>query len=376
MASSVVAVAGIRSSSARFYAFVRIVVGAIALAAVSRYLLKAVAYPDTGFEPWHAVAMALWALFAVAVLMGWRARLAAVAAGIAGVVMVTTGHEFFNNNHVYLTTVCMGLVAFSDCERFYALRPRAGLPDEWPRWMMRIQLSVVYGFAGLQKVNSEFLSGDALNAYLSMAVGPLAPISHALSGTAIVQPMAYSVVIVEVGMALLVWSRRTRALVFGMAIPLHVCMLLVPWNTLEFIGVALFAVLTFTLLSAWVDAAPRARLVVWDDSCSFCKRCVSIGQRLDVWGAVRWVGSSSPAAYDGTGVTPDAAAFALQLVEPDGRVRSGYDAVRGVLEVVLGGFLIAPWMALPPVARIGERVYRHVAESRTCAVDTRHAEAA
>jgi predicted DCC family thiol-disulfide oxidoreductase YuxK len=277
---------------------------------------------------------------------------------------------------MYLTTVCMGLVAFSDCERFYALRPRAGLPDEWPRWMMRIQLSVVYGFAGLQKVNSEFLSGDALNAYLSMAVGPLAPVSHALSGSAIVQPMAYSVVAIEVGMALLVWSRHTRALVFGTAIPLHVGMLLVPWNTLEFIGVVLFALLTFTLLSAWVEAAPRGRFVVWDDSCSFCARCVTWGKRLDVWGAVRWVGSSSPAAYDGTGVTPEAAAFALQLVEPDGSVRSGYHAVRGVLEVVPGGFLIAPWMALPPVARIGERVYRHVAESRTCAIDARHAEAA
>jgi predicted DCC family thiol-disulfide oxidoreductase YuxK len=363
-------------SPSRFYACVRIVIGVVALGATTRYLIKATAYEDTGFESWHAAAMLVWAILAVAVVLGWRARVAAVAATITGAVMVTAGAEFFNNNHMYLATICMGLVAFSDCERFYALRPRAGLPDEWPRWMMRIQLSVVYGYAGLQKVNSEFLSGDALDAYMSQAVGPLAPLAHALSGSAIVVPMAYSVVLVEVGMALLVWSKRTRPLVFATAIPLHIAMWLVPYNTIEFLGVVLFAILTFTLLSAWVDAVPRARLVVWDDTCTFCRRFVTAVQRVDAWGALRWQGSSSPSAYDGTGVTPEAAALALQLVEPDGRVLSGFAAVRGIAAVTPLGFLIAPWLALAPVARAGEAVYRRVAARRTCAVDLPHAEAA
>ena len=173
--------------------------------------------------------------------------------------MVIAGAEFFNNNHMYLVTVCMGLVAFSDCERFYAVRPRAGLPDAWPRWMMRIQLSVVYGYAGLQKVNSEFLSGDALNGYMSMAIGPLAPVAHALTGTALVQPMAYSVVLVELAMALLVWWKRTRPIAFGVALPLHLAMLLVAYNGIELYGIVLFAVLTFTLLGAWVDAVPARK---------------------------------------------------------------------------------------------------------------------
>ena len=369
-------VAGLEAPGARFYAFARIVIGAVALGAASRYVIKAAFYSDSGFEGWHIAALMIWSVLALAVLIGWRARLAAIGALGCGAVMVTAGAGFFNNNHMYLTTVCMGLVAFSDCERFYAMRPRAGLPDEWPRWMMRIQLSAVYGYAGLQKLNGEFISGDALDSYMAMTVGPLAPLAHALSGTAVVVPMAYSVVIVELGMALLVWSKRTRPLVFGVALPLHIAMLLVAYNGIELYGIVLFAILTFALLSAWVDAAPRARLVVWDDTCSFCRRGVRIGRWLDVWGAIRWVGSSSPAAYNRTGVTPEAAAFAMQLVEPDGRVRSGYHAVRGILEVVPGGFLLAPWMALPPVARVGEVIYRRIAERRTCAVDASHAEAA
>jgi predicted DCC family thiol-disulfide oxidoreductase YuxK len=283
--------------------------------------------------------------------------------------MVTAGAEFFNNNHMYLVTVCMGLVAFSDCERFYAVRPRAALPDVWPRWMMRIQLSVIYGYAGLQKINPEFLSGDALDGYMSMAIGPLAPVAHALSGTAIVQPMAYSVVVVELAMALLVWSKRTRSVAFGVAVPLHIAMLLVAYNGIELYGIALFAVLTFTLLSSWVDAAPGARLVVWDDTCSFCKRFAGVVQRVDAWGGLRWQGSSAPAAYSGTGITAETASQAIQLVEPDGRVRSGFGAVTGILTVLPGGFLIAPWLALPPAARLGERAYRSVAARRTCSID-------
>ena len=369
MANSTIDNRGQDSPDARFYALTRIVVGLVALGATGRYAIKAATYEDTGFEPWHAGAMLIWALLAGAVVLGWRGRMAAVGAMLTGAVMVTAGAEFFNNNHMYLTTVCMGLVAFSDCERFHAVRPRAGLPDAWPRWMMRIQLSVVYGYAGLQKINPEFLSGDALDAYMSMAIGPLAPAAHALSGTALVQPMAYSVVMVELAMALLVWSKHTRAVAFAVALPLHIAMLLVAYNGIELYGIVLFAVLTFTLLSAWVDAAPGARLVVWDDTCSFCKRFVGAVQRVDVWGGLRWQGSSVPADYAGTGITREIASQAIQLVEPDGRVRSGFDAVTGILAVLPGGFLIAPWLALPPVARLGDKAYGHVAARRTCAVD-------
>ena len=357
------------SPDARFYAFTRIVVGLVALGATSRYAIKAATHEDTGFEPWHAAAMVVWALLAIAVIVGWRARLAAVGGMLTGAVMVIAGAEFFNNNHMYLATVCMGLIAFSDCERYYALRPRAGLPDVWPRWMMRIQLSVVYGYAGLQKVNAEFLSGDALNGYMSMAIGPLAPVAHTLSDTALVQPMAFSVVLVELAMALLVWSKRTRTIAFGVALPLHAAMLLVAYNGIELYGIVLFAVLTFTLLGAWFDPVPAARLVVWDDNCSFCRRFSRAVQRIDAWGALRWQGSSAPMAYAGTGVTVEAASQAIQVVEPNGRIRSGFDAVTGILAVLPGGFLIAPWLALPPVARIGEKTYGHVAARRACAVE-------
>ena len=112
--------------------------------------------------------------------------------------------------------------------------------------------------------------------------------------------------------------------------------------------------------------------MVWDDSCSSCRRWVAVFRRLDAFGALRFAGSSSREANDGTGVTPEAAAQALQLVEPDGTVRGGFSAVQGILAVIPGGYLVAPYMSLPGVRQAGNAAYRRVAAGRTCALDAPH----
>ena len=129
------------------------------------------------------------------------------------------------------------------------------------------------------------------------------------------------------------------------------------------------------LLALGVLAVPsllvdrRARTVVWDDSCSFCRRWVALFRRLDALGALHFVGSSRPEAFAGTGVTREAADEAMQLVEPDGKVRSGFDAVRGIVAVLPFGYLVAPVMALPGIRQSGHYLYRKVAASRTCAYE-------
>jgi predicted DCC family thiol-disulfide oxidoreductase YuxK len=118
------------------------------------------------------------------------------------------------------------------------------------------------------------------------------------------------------------------------------------------------------------NARAGQRLVVWDDSCSFCKRWVSLVSRADVLHALRFIGSSSPEAYDGTGVTPQAAGQAVQVVLPDGSIRAGFSGVQSILEVIPLVCLIAPYLSLPIVRSLGDRAYRHVAARRSCAYVT------
>ena len=119
----------------------------------------------------------------------------------------------------------------------------------------------------------------------------------------------------------------------------------------------------------------RERMVVWDDSCSFCRRWVAVFHRLDMLGVLHFVGSSRPEAYASTDVTREAADEAMQLVEPDGVVKSGFDAVRGIVAVLPFGYLVAPVMGLPGIRHTGHYVYRKVAASRTCAYEVGSADA-
>jgi predicted DCC family thiol-disulfide oxidoreductase YuxK len=111
------------------------------------------------------------------------------------------------------------------------------------------------------------------------------------------------------------------------------------------------------------------RVVVWDDSCAFCRFWVGWARRLDWLRVHRYIGSGEPAAYAGTGLTPAETAEAVQLVGPRERA-SGFDAVRLVLLRLPLTALPALLMWLPPLPWLGRRLYRRIAARRHCATPT------
>jgi predicted DCC family thiol-disulfide oxidoreductase YuxK len=268
----------------------------------------------------------------------------------------------FYKNHFYLLVLAISFIAMMACDRRYCVLPRGkGTAPGWPLILMRVQVSVVYGYAGIAKVNPEFLSGDVLGYYFERALMPMElPVASLVT-------VAIATVALEVFIAGAVWLGRLRPVAFGLVLPLHFGMLFVAGDALQFFEIVLFAAIMTTLLTAFLHLPERGRLVVWDDSCTFCRRWVALFRRADAFGALRFAGASDPAGYAGTGVTPEALTTAMHLVEPDGTVRSGFDAVRGIVAVLPFGFLVAPWMALPGARHLGTWGYRRVALRRTCA---------
>lgn len=111
----------------------------------------------------------------------------------------------------------------------------------------------------------------------------------------------------------------------------------------------------------------RARTVIYDSHCSFCRRCAQLLRWLDWFRLHRVVGSAEPGAFDDPRVTPAMADEAVQLLTP--RVHAqGFDAVRRVLAVCPLTFWTAPILWLPPVKRLGDRAYTYVAARRTCRI--------
>lgn len=277
----------------------------------------------------HPAITGAWLILSVSLIAGWKGRWAAAGLFLLGAYGIWRGGA---QSDLYLLVVVLPFVAMSDSERSYSVRPHgAGVVAGWPLTVMRWQLSIAYLFFGV------------------------APLPFSLATAA------------EVFVGLGVWSRRLRAFAFAAVLPLHASVLTMAAGRSDLAWLVPFSLLAFVLSASFLDLPELGRVVVWDDGCSFCGRWISVIRRLDVFGAMRFVGLSQPDTYVALGVQQEEAMGALQLVEPGGTIRSGFDAVRGVVSVLPGGWFIAPYLALPGIPFIGGRIYRRVAARRTCA---------
>ena len=337
------------ATNARFYAWTRFAAGLIAITKGAELL-------SIGVAP--------------AVVLPWMAATALFTAGVlprlTGGVVVALGFYLLQgeyNNHFYALLLVVLFATLSESRAAFALGATGqSQAPRWPAALMGLQASVIYTYAGLAKLNPEWLSGDVLAFHFELGRFGLP------TGDWFVLPLAVVVPLLELFAGLALWSNRWRAAAFGILLPLHAGMLSLAYSWNALYGVGIFAPITFLMAQAW--AIPeRPRLVVWDDNCSFCRKWVRLFGALDAFGGLRFVGSSRPQAYDGTGVTPEAAAAAMQFVGGDGTVYAGFAAVGRIVHTLPFGFLVSPWFALPGVRQLGERAYARVAARRSCAVE-------
>jgi predicted DCC family thiol-disulfide oxidoreductase YuxK len=304
----------------------------------------------------------LWLLSGTAMLLGWRTRLASavLTATVASVLLLD---QQLYSNHLYVMALVCGLLALADGGAALSLDARrVGERQEisgWPVWLLRLQVSVIYGYAALSKLNPDFLSGSVVASYLRRS-GPLA-VPDSWRSLEPMMVLAVLAICTEAFLSGALWSRRwlPAALVAALALHAGITGWLLP--TYQLLA---FSVVMLPLLILFLDAAPGRRVVVWDDGCGFCAAWVRWFRRLDWLATLRFVPRSELAA-SGVQVSEEAAARALQLVSGR-RVHGGFAAVGRVLEILPISYLWAPLLRLPPIASVGERVYRRVALRRRC----------
>ncbi len=174
-----VARAGARPVDGSSAAVLRLAFGLLALFGVARffaygwidefYVEPARHFQYWGFgwvEPWPAWGMylhfALMGAAAVAVTVGYRYRLA-----IASYFVLFSYVELIDQttylNHYYWVSLAALLMVFMPLDRVWSLDARAGRVARsstvpvWVIWALRAQLGVVYVFAGLAKLNPDWL---------------------------------------------------------------------------------------------------------------------------------------------------------------------------------------------------------------------------
>ena len=172
-------------------------------------------WPGDGMY-WHFLALGV---LAALVVFGLLYRLAA-ALFFVGFTYVFLLEQARYLNHAYLVCLVSFLMAVAPAHRAGSLDVKLGLcrrsdtVPAWCLWLVRFQISVVYFFGGIAKINGDWLAGEPLRAWLSRRMDyPL--IGFLFGEEAVVMGMAWGGMLFDLLIVPLLMCRRTRATGFA-----------------------------------------------------------------------------------------------------------------------------------------------------------------
>jgi len=183
---------------------------------------------------WSVSVWVLWGGSALQLVLGRNTRVAAAGTSLAMLLFLATDRQWYSN-HVYLQALLVPLVAWAETGsgasgpgRDRRAGAGTGATGGLALRLAKIQVCLVYAFAGLAKLNAEFLSGAVLRDFLP------AP----LAGETMVRAAAVATPVTELALPALLLHPATRLLGFGLGAVLHAGMLL---YTVEWLGILSFA---------------------------------------------------------------------------------------------------------------------------------------
>jgi hypothetical protein len=185
-------------------------------------------FPDLASLPqeWLTPFMGVWLILAILLTVGCFTRAAGtLLACQLGYVLLLDEQTY--SNHLYLLTLEVLFLILGNAGARWSvdalIRGRSTCPA-WPMHLWKLQISIVYFFAALAKLNPTFLSGEMLANYWPTSgwLGFLAGLRTPL----VLQPMAWASVGAEFFLAFALWLPALRRLAVLVGIGLHLGMIL------------------------------------------------------------------------------------------------------------------------------------------------------
>ena len=205
--------------------------------------------------------LGLWLAAAAAFALGWRTRLSgAVLTAVLGVVLLLDRQ--FYASHMYLLFLLCLLLTLADSGAAVSLDARrtGGRPwiPAWPSVLMQLQLTIVYAFSAVAKLNPAYLSGTMLAdvlrepGFLDLPAAWVTPSRLA--------PLAWSSILLEIILAVGLWLPRWRRPVALLGIGFHALVVLALTPAVELIVFAIESLAVYRLFFIDPPERPAAAL--------------------------------------------------------------------------------------------------------------------
>lgn len=192
--------------------------------------------------------LGLWLAAAAAFSLGWRTRLSgAVLTTVLGVVLLLDRQLYAS--HLYLLFLLCLLLTVADSGAAFSLDARrtGGRPwiPAWPAVLMQLELTIVYAFSAVAKLNPAYLSGAMLVDVLSEPGLLGVPAAWVTPGR--LAPLAWASILLELVLACGLWLPRWRRPVAAAGIAFHVLIVLTLTPAVELIVFAIESLAVYRL---------------------------------------------------------------------------------------------------------------------------------
>lgn len=195
----------------------------------------------------------VWCFAALAFTVGFATRFAGcLLAVILGYSILIDQQTY--SNHVYLMTIVTALVAIAGSGNRLSIDRRLGRgqPDvpAWPGTLIKVQLSIVYFFAAVSKINIIYLAGVTIAPNLRASW--LLPVPESWVRWEVMLPIAMASILTEIFLAFAFWSRRWRPHGLAAGFGLHV-LILVAYPLHSLLALTVFALVMFAMYVQFVN---------------------------------------------------------------------------------------------------------------------------
>lgn len=269
----------------------------------------------------------LWILASVLFAIGLFTRTAGTIVAVCILYRFALDLTLYTTN-IYLCGLLTVLLVVGDSGTAISLdEVRGGRRNRlillWPQILLKLQISLVYLFTAIEKINPRFLAGDIFKGFLSLPGFADDPwVYHAA---------AAATILLELFLAGGLWSRRFRGWAFLLGFAFHLLIPLVIGLVAALIAYSAMFVGSYLL---FLDEHPGSRLI------SGSGREICWLRRLDWLRIHRYEPVSGP----------------LSLETDRGRF-TGWAAFKEVLSVVPAGFFWASALSLPLIGGLGRAAY-------------------